>query len=313
MKMLRDDVFARRRLQPGAARRRGVGLFVLGFVSLGLLAMSRIEHPAVQNVRRTLAEFASPGLQAIAVPLAPLRRLGRQLATYATAVEDIDRLRDEVQKLKGWEARARELERRLADLALLARVVDEPGIEFITGRVIADANGPFARSVLLNAGRELGLKGGYPVVSADGLIGRVLETGARSARVLLLSDLNSRVPVLIGNSGTRGVLIGDNSDRPKLLHLPDNALAVIGDEVVTSGVGGLFPRGLRIGAVVVDAGILRVQLHARLNELDHVSVMFFETPALELAAEEPRKSPASAADRRGAARRAAAGNAGDGK
>ena len=313
MKMLRDDVFARRRLQPGAGRRRGVSLFVLGFLSLGLLAMSRIEHPAVQSVRRTLAEFASPGLQAIAVPLAPLRRLGRQLATYATAVEDIDRLRDEVQKLKGWEARARELERRLADLALLARVVEEPGIEFITGRVIADANGPFARSVLLNAGREFGLKGGYPVVSADGLIGRVLETGARSARVLLLTDLNSRVPVLIGNGGTRGVLIGDNSDRPKLLHLPDSALAVPGDEVVTSGVGGLFPRGLRIGAVVEDAGNLRVQLHGRLNELDHVSVMFFETPALELAAEEPRKPPASPADRRSAARRAAAGNTGDGK
>ena len=65
-----------------------------------------------------------------------------------------EQLRDEVRKLQGWEARARELERRLADLSIVARVVDEPGFEFITGRVIADAKGPFARSVLLNAGRE---------------------------------------------------------------------------------------------------------------------------------------------------------------
>ncbi len=304
MRTLKDDVFARRRRQGGLAGRRGVAIFTLAAVSLGLLAMSRIEHPAVQNGRRLLSELVSPGLQAVAVPLAPLRRLGRQMIASATAVEDMERLREENQKLKGWEARAKELERRLADLGTLARVVDEPGIEFVTGRVIADAKGPFARSVMLNAGREQGLKGGHPVVSGDGLIGRVLETGPRSARVLLLTDLNSRIPVMIGDTGTRAIMIGDNSPLPKLAHLPENPRFNTGDEVVTSGVGGLFPRGMRIGVVVDDDGTARVKLHARLDELDHVSVLFFETPALDIAAEEPRK-PALPTDRRGAVRRSA--------
>ena len=313
MRILKDDVFSRRPLRQALVSRRGVSLFILIFVSLGLLALSRIGHPAVQNTRQALAEFVSPGLQAIGLPLAPIRQLASKIASYTTAAEEINTLRDEVQKLKGWEARAHELERRLADLGALARVVDEPGIDFITGRVIADAKGPFARSVLLNAGRELGLKGGYPVVSGDGLIGRVIETGARSARVLLLTDLNSRIPVLIGSGGTRGVLIGDNGARPRLAHLPEHAQTSKGDEVVTSGVGGLFPRGLRIGEVVEEAGVLRVAPHARLDDLDHVSVLFYQSPALELASEEPRKPAISPADKRGNARRSKPVNPGTGE
>ncbi len=305
MRTLKDDVFARRRRSGGFAGRRGVAIFTLAALSLGLLAMSRIDHPAVERSRRFLSEMVSPGLQAIAVPLAPLRRLGRQLVASATAVDGMERLREENQKLKGWEARAKELERRLADLGTLARVVDEPGIEFVTGRVIADAKGPFARSVMLNAGREQGLKGGHPVVSGDGLIGRVLDTGPRSARILLLTDLNSRVPVMIGDSGTRAVMFGDNGTQPKLAHLPENPRFTTGDEVVTSGVGGLFPRGMRIGVVVDDDGTARVKLHARLDELDHVSVLFFETPALDIASEEQRKPSAASTERRSTVRRSA--------
>ena len=175
----------------------------------------------------------------------------------------------------------------------------------MTGRVIADAKGPFARSVLLNAGREQRLKAGYPVVSGDGLVGRILETGARASRVLLLTDLNSRIPVLIGERGMRGVLMGDNGAKPAIARLPEPAEIASGDEVVTSGVGGLFPRGLRIGSVVEENGSFRVLLHARLDELDHVSVLFFESAALELAGEDLPKPAARPADKRSGQRRSA--------
>ena len=303
MRVLRDDVYARRSVGSGHRRRPGVVIFVLILVSAALLVLSRIEHAAVRSVRLQLAEIVAPALQMIAVPLAPLRRLGQRISTVTGTPEELERLRDENQKLKSWEARARELERRLSDLGTLARVVDEPGLEFITGRVIADANGPFARSVLLNAGREQGLRSGYPVVSGDGLVGRVLETGPKSARILLLTDLNSRIPVLIGERGVRGVLAGDNSARPRLAHLPAEAQVRTGEEVVTSGVGGLFPRGLRIGVIRDDDGVPRLEPHARLDDLEHVSVLFHETPALELAGEERRPPAAEAAARRGPGRR----------
>ena len=249
MRLLRNDVYSRQPVQTRHGGRRGVSIFAFAFLSACLLVLSRIEYAPIRAARQQLAEFVAPALQVLAIPLAPVRRLSQQIAAYASAADDIEQLRDEVRKLQGWEARARELERRLADLSIVARVVDEPGFEFITGRVIADAKGPFARSVLLNAGREHGMKVGFPVVSGDGLGGRVVESGTSSARILLLTDLNSRIPVLIGDRGVRGVLIGDNSGRPKLAHLPENARVVASDEVVTSGVGGLFPGRPRLDPV----------------------------------------------------------------
>lgn len=308
MKVLKDDVFARRPAGMRVNRRRGVGLFVFGLLSLSLLALSRIDHPQVLQVRTEIAEFAAPLLHKIAIPFAPVRWAGQLVAGYMTVAEELEAVKAENQMLKGWEARARELERRLADLSALAKVVEEPGIQFLTGRVVVDAAGPFARSLLLNSGRENGVKAGYPVVGADGLVGRVLESGARSSRILLLTDLNSRVPVLIGESSVRAILMGDNSVQPRLAHLPEDAAPKPGDEVVTSGVGGFFPRGLRIGVVDATDGGLKVTLHGRLDKLEHVSVLFFESPALELAGDLPRISGGDGSSRRSSGRPAGTGH-----
>ncbi len=303
MRVLKDDVFSRRPQANQQQRRRsGVMAFVFILISGALLVLSRIEHPAVNQMRLQIAELLAPALQVITLPLAPIRRMTQELAAYTAGTDQAAQLRDENQRLKGWEARARELERRLGDLGALANVVEEPGLKFATGRVIADANGPFARSVLLSAGRQNGIRSGYPVISADGLVGRVLETGQRSARLLLLTDLNSRIPILVGESGIRGVLIGDNSGRPRIVHLPANVEIASGDAVVTSGIGGIFPRGLRIGAVEDDGSHFRVIPHSRLDDLDYVSVLFFDSPALELADEDHR--PSTQQTRRDLARRA---------
>lgn len=306
MKVLKDDVFSRRPAGSRRRRRRGLGLATFALLSVALLALSRIDHPQVRQLRAEFAELAAPLLRGVAVPLAPIRWVSEHIAAYATVAEELERLKGENQTLKGWEARARELERRLADLSALARVVDEPNIQFITGRVVVDSKGPFARSVLLSTGREQGVKNGFPVISSDGLVGRVLESGPKSARVLLLSDLNSRVPVLLGDGGIRAVMMGDNSGRPRLAHLPEDAAPRVGDEVVTSGVGGFFPRGLRIGILVESDHGLRVRPHAQLDALEHVSILFFETPASEIASELPRISGPDTPQGKSGSRRGAA-------
>jgi rod shape-determining protein MreC len=196
--------------------------------------------------------------------------------------------------MRVWEARAHELERRLADLGALARVVDEPNLRFVTARVIADAVGPFARSVLINGGRDHGIKPGYPVISSDGFVGRVLEAGARASRVLLITDINSRIPVLVGAHGIRGILVGTNGSEARLEHMPERARIATGDEVVTSGTGGLLPGGLRLGSVSA-ADRREVRPHGKLDALQHVSVLFYDAPSTELAAETPQRHPAPGA------------------
>lgn len=297
MKALHDDTFARK--PQGYRRRRssGVLIFSLATLSVALLVLSRIDAPLVTVARRSLAELVGPVLDRVTTNLAPIRALRERYAAMTVAADELERLKAENQRLAGWEARAQELERRIADLQALARVVDEPAIKYVTGRVVADAGGPFARSVLLNAGRDEGLRGGYPVISADGVVGRVLETGPQFSRVLLLTDLNSRIPVLVGNDDAKAILLGDNGPVARLAHVAPSVLIKSGDRVVTSGVGGLFPRGLRVGTVVETPAGMTVEPFARLDNLDYVSVLFYQSPALDLVREDARP-PAQTGRRR---------------
>jgi rod shape-determining protein MreC len=285
MRMLRQDAYARRPITyraPVTGPRPG-RLFAFVFVSVALLFLSGLRHSQIAELRLQLAEVLAPVLKLAQVPLEPVRRVGRRVADYVDLTRELDRLRAENRRLRDWEWRAQETDRRANQLARLARVVNEPGLPFMTARVVADASGPFVRSAMLGIGRDGGMKTGYPVIDPGGLVGRIVETGARVSRVLLVTDLNSRVPVDVGATRVRAVMIGDNGAAPRLGHLPADARIEVGDEVATSGTGGLFPRGLRIGTVIADGGTLRVRPHAKVDELDLVSILLFENPTLEIA------------------------------
>lgn len=252
---------------------------ILIAISLGLLLLSRLNHSALAQARWRLASSMGPILQAAMVPLEPVRNIGRQIAAQVDMTGELERLRSENQKLSNWEWRARALERKLADLESLSKAVAEPVMNFVTSRVIADSSGAFVRSVMIDAGREQNIKTGYPVINGDGLVGRVVETGTGTARVLLATDLNSRIPVSIGEKGVRAILAGDNGPEPRLIYQPQDSKIKPGDVVATSGTGGLFPRGLRIGEVTGEVQAPRVKLRAKLDELEYVSVLFYDDPS----------------------------------
>ncbi len=255
------------------------------FISLGLLLLSRLDHSALNEVRWRVAEWMSPALEAAMVPLGPLRRVGQHIAVQVDLSSELQRLKVENEKLSSWEWRARALERKLADLEGLSRVVRDPQLQFVTGRVIADSSGAFVRTVIIDAGSNQNVRKGYPVINADGLVGRVVDVGADSARVLLASDLNSRIPVTIGRKEIRAILAGDNGPKPRLHFLPPAADIAVGDDVATSGTGGLFPRGLRIGKITGDLAVPRVSLRADLDRLEYISVLFYDDPMQQLMGE----------------------------
>ena len=301
--------FMRRGQSPREAGRVRVFVPVLVFISVGLLLLSRLNHSTLTDARWRVAEWMSPVLKAAMVPLQPLRQVGRDIAAQVDLAAELQNLKTENEKLNSWEWRARDLERQIADLRALSKVVEEPRLNFVTSRVIADSSGAFVRSVMINAGRVKDVKSGYPVINADGLVGRVTETGANSSRVLLLTDLNSRVPVVIGDKGVRAILAGDNGPQPKLIYIPQDAKILPGDDVSTSGAGGLFPRGLRIGTVASISAVPRANLRAKLDDLDYLSVLFFEDPTRELMGEMPADTKRADKQRDPAADLTAARNA----
>ncbi|NOU05482.1 MAG: rod shape-determining protein MreC [Hyphomicrobiaceae bacterium] len=246
-------------------------------IAIALLTMSRLEHPVIAAIRSGGLEVTTPLIRAAMTIFGPLNAAARRIGELNTLREERDRLIAENQKLKSWEARATDLERRAQQLELLTRVVAEPHLQFATVRIISNSSGPFVRLAMVDAGREHGVRTGYPIVSGDGLVGRIIATGLRASRLLLLTDFNSRIPVQIGAQFARAVVHGDNGPLPRLSFLQTGAVIVPGDSVFTSGVGGVFPRGLRVGTVVDVGDELRVELAATLNRLDYVSVLFFDT------------------------------------
>jgi len=256
-------------------------LFTLYFVCIALLVFSRLENGQIRHMRGLLSDLVSPVLQAATQPAIYAQRSREQLVDYLDLFDELDRLKEENQKFRHWRGEAKRLEQRLVRMRALLKAVEEPALDYKTGYVIADARGPFARSVLINLGRSHGVKNGYAVINGDGFVGRIVHSGEFASRAILLSDLNSKVPVLVGPAAVRAVLVGDNSDQQHLEFLPNSAAVYAGDEVTTSGHGGMLPRGLRIGVVVAEgAKRYRVRPNAALTELEYVSVLIFDSPVV---------------------------------
>ena len=260
--------------------------FSLFFLCAVLLVLSRISHDAVVDVRDRFVDLTAPLLEAASTPAIMSRHALARVRSYLAVAEEMDRLKAENAQLRQWEWRAKLLERNVAHLRSLLNAVDEPALHHISGSVIADARGPFLRSALINLGRDHGVRVGYAVINGEGLVGRTVDAGASVSRVLLLNDLNSRIPVLVGRGGVRAVASGDNGAELRLDFIPDGAKLYSGDEVYTSGSDGVLPRGLRVGAVTGSAGAYKVRPHAELSSLDVVSVLYFDTPSL-LSADPP--------------------------
>ena len=126
---------------------------------------------------------------------------------------------------------------------------------------------------MITAGQSGGVKKGQVVMTGEGLVGRVMQAGLYSARVLLITDINSRIPVQVGEAGNRAILAGDNSLRPRLLFLGNASAAAPGDKIVTSGDAEAFPPGIPIGQVSrVDEGVVEVEPFVVRDKIQHVRV-----------------------------------------
>ena len=247
---------------------------VLIFVSVVMVVLGKADTLLFERVRIVFADAASPVLAAVSQPAAALDQLvDRVQAAFALYAENAQ-LRQDNARLLQWQQVAQGLSVENGRLRELLNLAPDPAVSFVSARVIANSGGSFVRSVLVDAGSREGLARGQAAVTGAGLVGRVTEVGERAARILLLTDRNSSVPVTVDGSRERAMLAGDNSDRPRLRYLPARSTVKIGDRLVTSGDGGVFPPGLPIGVVVaIEDGILRVEPYAQLSRLDYLRIV----------------------------------------
>ena len=252
--------------------------------AFGLMILGKADALLVDRLRFAIIDAGAPVLEVLSHPVAALRAGIDEINQVIYLRAENQRLLREVEHLSNWQTVARRLERENAVYRSLLKTRAGPQVSFVSARVIGDSTGPFVRTLLLNAGARDGIASGQAVVSAEGLVGRIAEAGARSSRVLLVTDLNSRIPVVIEATRHRAVLAGDNSNTPRLTFLAAGAQVKAGDRVITSGHGGLLPPGLPIGIIGASAaGATAVQLLVDWHRLEYVRVLRFDLPRLSVA------------------------------
>jgi rod shape-determining protein MreC len=264
--MLRPSIQARHAL----AR---LTLPVMVIAAFGLMLVGKVDTVLVERARVAVYDASAPIYALLAEPLGQLSRTVTEVAGLWGLRDDNARLRDENEQLRRWQSIALTLDAENRRLKTALRWIPDPEASYVTARAVADAGGVYAKAVLLSVGPNHGLRKGQIALDERGLVGRITEVGTRTARVLLITDLNSRVPVILEGSRAHAILAGTNGPWPRLLYWSEGTVPAEGERVVTSAEANAFPANLPVGTVHYSAsGVPEVEPDAQLRSLDIVRI-----------------------------------------
>jgi len=252
---------------------------VVGCVAAVVMLASGARGPSRQTtyMRAGIENAAAPVGEVLSAPVRWSGDVVGYVKGYFFAVSENRRLREQVAELQDWRDEAIALKNINARYEQMLGVHIDPPIPMVTGRSVLDSRGPFARARLVNLGTRDGVKAGNPVLSEHGLVGRISGSTNSVSRMVLVTDVASRIPVMVERTDARAILTGDASRNPRLDYVRGAGLVKEGDRVITSGDGGNVPRGLPVGIVAkgID-GSWRVKLFSERTAIDYVRVLLFQ-------------------------------------
>ncbi len=191
-----------------------------------------------------------------------------------------------------------ELRAKLRDLAALKRENDRlrsllgyerrSNIKGLTAKVIGWQLTNWQSAIVVDLGERDGVEKGMPVVSGEGLVGQVVQTSSRASRVLLITDQKSGVSVQLSGSGDFGVLRGQSDGSLIATYISKDTTVTAGESVVTSGLGGVFPRGLYVGKTA-DSGKVGYNMYKTVRVLSPVDFRRLEEVLIVTSL--PEKAP----------------------
>lgn len=247
----------------------------------------------LEVVRSAFTVVTTPVRYIGATVSVPFQGLGNVFANLTSDQESLSDLKAENERLQARNAELEESEQTAKRLQDLLNLKDSYSLQSTGARIISSSTDSWSSTVTINSGSASGLTVGMPVMASNGVIGQIVECGATSSTVRLLTDENSSVSAMIQSSRAQGMLKGSATGQVTLDMIASDQEVSVGDVVVTSGLGGVFPKGLPLGKVTnveKAAGSLYLQItvevFAGTENFEEVLVITSLTEGQEATAED---------------------------
>ena len=273
METSRDDfVIAIRSafLRKGAKQK--FSLFVLILISAALLSLEFFHIKPLNTFRALTKDFIYRSSFIINLPFQSISKsieevqnhfeMYREYGTLKKTIKNTSAIENEI---KFYKAENRELKKIIEEESNL---IDE----ILVSKVLIDKKSPFLKSIIINKGFNFGIEKGMAVLDGFYMIGRITEVNYLSSRALLISDLNSKIPVMIEPSGAKAIMSGTGKDYAILDFLPKNQKLENDNIVYTSGSDGIFSAGIPIGKIKLFEKKYRVEFFSDLSQINFIKV-----------------------------------------
>ncbi len=214
-----------------------------------LMLIGKADIAIVEQIKTTALDIANPIIRVVSYPAQGISYIIDSVNNIISVKEENIRLKEENKVLVEWRNYAQKLEYDLERLIKTTNYIPPPEASFVTAKIIADSGSSFSQTIIAIAGKNNGIEKDMIAITDEGVVGRVLYSGRNTSRIILLNDINSRLPVVIGKNKLRAMLIGTNKKHPTISFLPIDSQVEVGDKITTSGIGGIFPPDLNVGVV----------------------------------------------------------------
>ena len=246
-------------------------------ISFALMLLGKADVIIVEKAKVVAMEVINPILRIISIPIMKFAETIDNISELKRIRKENIILKTENKELLRWQAAAKYLLNENEKLAKLLNYTPLPEAEYLAARVIAEKSGSFAKSLIAYTAKPYKIKKGQAVITEEGLVGRVDLKGSKSVRILLITDINSKIPIVTETTRTKAILTGNNTNFPLLTSVYENNEIMIGEKIVTSDITGAFPAGIPVGTVIAsgDDGLIKVQPFVDFSRLEYVSIVDF--------------------------------------
>jgi rod shape-determining protein MreC len=256
-------------------------IFVLFVIAFSFIYLDSINQKYFKRTKSLINDVVSRASYVVTWPIRELLASPNYIRSIIVLKENnegIDDLKNKVQELINENNFLKLDNQKLKDFVAEEELYSSDTVQ---AKIILKSKGIFSQSIVINKGTKDGIKNGSPIIKNNFLIGQVLEANFQSSRVMLLTDINSRIPVLIGGQLIQAILVGDPSSKSKvsLQYLPKKHKLENGDKIYTSDIEGVLKRGILIGSIVEvkqnETNKMQnylIQLHYNSYQADYVSV-----------------------------------------